>query len=588
MSKKELNFPLKYNSKKDLFKRFDIWSSSLLNAGVIFFGLTINMVWEDENGRMAIPVYDELTAKTYISRFLNSLCDIDFIHCSFGSVEIGKAGIPHIHCVVGFRIPENIMPFIRQKIESRLYECYMSDYKISYLSKFIDVTRSLRYLSKDFNKERPLNICFSCTYSYVHVDIACVFGDYIDGTISYLSDKTDVWFFGPCFHEGGGLQYVPFGCHSEFSGLPSSLQKDKNAEIVYYLMLFFSLRGFFIFKGSLYQKIEGSLNSYTYLGPSEIIKSRFTHFMNDLKENTFDFIDPLALSLKFFNNSDKVVESLSLACSNSNRTLNLEVLEFKDGLYLAYNDTFIDRSNKIEIDSLSKKFFFTRHYSYYYKTYLRNKTAGPKLWQSKLLQNLSKRDFIFFSLIFRNILFSSEEQTKKNILFLTGVSNSGKSRLVLDIAKLSTGVENTGSLSPDSKFLFENLIDKALAIIDEADFSEKLINQLKKFGSGETLTVNTKFEKATFEGLTTKILAASNFSDNIKAFLKDEAIKNRIYHFIFNEECFITDKESKQIVLEIPKILLFCNKLYFTILKKSKEGEVLSPEVSRFFLEEKK
>jgi hypothetical protein len=428
---------------------------------------------------------------------------------------------------------------------------------------------------------------FLCTYSGVHAGVSGVFGDYLDGTISYLSDKTDVLFFGPCFYEGRGLHYVPFGCHSEFSGLPSSLQKDKNAEILYYLMLFFSLRGFFIFKGSLYQKIEGSLNSYKYLGSSEIIKANFIHYMNDLKENTFDFIDPLALSLKFCNNSDKIIESLSISCGFSKKTLNLEVLEFKDGLYLAYKDTFIYRSNKVEIDSLSKKFFFTRYYSYSYD-YLRNKDAGPKLWQSKLLQNLSKRDFIYFSLIFRNILFNSEEQTKKNIMFLTGVSNSGKSRLVLDIAKLSTGVENTGSLSPDSKFLFENLIDKVLAIIDEADFSEKLINQLKKFGSGETLTVNAKFEKATFAGLTTKILAASNFSDNIKAFLKDEGIQNRIYHFIFNEECFITDKESKEIVLEIPKILLFCNKLYFTILKKSKEGEVLSPEVSKFFLEDKK
>jgi phage/plasmid-associated DNA primase len=310
--------------------------------------------------------------------------------------------------------------------------------------------------------------------------------------------------------------------------------------------------------------------------------------MNDLKENTLDFIDPLSLSLKFASNSDKILESVSVCYGFSKRVLNLEILEFKDGLYMACNDTFIPISNKIEIDSLSKKFFFTRCYSYYYTTYLRKKDAGPKLWQSKLLQNLSKRDFVLFSLIFRNILFNSEEQTKKNILFLTGVSNSGKSRLVLDIAKLSTGVENTGSLSPDAKFLFENLINKTLAIIDEADFSLKLINQLKKFGSGESLTLNSKFEKATFAKLTTKILAASNFSDNIKAFLEDDAIQNRIYHFIFNEECSITDKESKQLVLEIPKILLFCNKLYFTILKKSRGGEVLSPEVSKFFLEDKK
>jgi hypothetical protein len=136
---------LKYNSKKDLFKRFDIWSSSLLNAGVIFFGITINIVREVENGCMALPVYDNNTARTYVSRFLNSLCGIDFIDCSFGSVEIGEDDIPHIYFVVGFRIPENIMPFIRQKIESCLYECYMLDYKISYLPKFIDVTNSLLY-----------------------------------------------------------------------------------------------------------------------------------------------------------------------------------------------------------------------------------------------------------------------------------------------------------------------------------------------------------------------------------------------------------------------------------------------------------
>jgi len=157
MSNKELS----YNYKKNLLKRFGVWSSSLLNTGVIFFGITINIVREDENGCMILPVYDNNTARAYVSRFLNSLCDIDFIECSFGSVEIGEADIPHIYFVVGFRIPENIMPFIRQKIESRLYECYMRDYKISYLPKFIDVTESLRYLSKDFNKERLLDdVCF--------------------------------------------------------------------------------------------------------------------------------------------------------------------------------------------------------------------------------------------------------------------------------------------------------------------------------------------------------------------------------------------------------------------------------------------
>jgi hypothetical protein len=455
----------------------------------------------------------------------------------------------------------------------------MLDYKISYLPKFIDVTNSLLYLSKDFNKECPLDVCFFCTYNYVHADIADVFGNCIDGTISHLSDKAQVFFFGEYFHKEF-LHYDGYGSYSFFSAFLSSLQKDKNKEIlaiVHYLIFFFTLRDIFFFKGSLYQKIDVSLNSYKYLGPSEIVKSNFIQYMSEFIVNTLQRLDLSALSLTFFNNSDEIIKDLSSACSNSNRTLNLDVLEFKDGIYLAYNDTFIDRSNKIEIDSLRKKFFFTRHYSYYY---LREKDASPKLWQSKLLQNLSKEDFIFFSLIFRSILFSSDEkQTKKNTLFLTGVPDSGKYPLVLDIAKLSAGVESESSLSSDGLFLFENLLDKTLAIIDEVDFSIKLSNPAVKahFSSRE---------KGSFAGL--KLLAAATFTDDIEKFLGDDALQNTVYHFIFDKACFITDKESEQILLEIPKILLFCNKLYFTILKKSKEGEILSPEVSKFFLNEKR
>jgi hypothetical protein len=373
MSTKEL----RYNYKKNLFEKFDILSSSLLDAGVIFFCITINIV--RENGCMALPVYDNNTARTYISRFLNSLCGIYYTDCSFGSVEIGKDDIPHIYFVVGFRIPEDIVPFIRQKIESCLYECYMLDYKISYLPEFIDVRESLRYLSKDFNKECPLDVCFFCTNNYDE-DITDVFEDC--GTISRLSDDAHVYFFGEYFHKES-IQYEGFHSFLKLCDLFSSSLKDKNKEIIVivdYLNFFFALHNIFIFKGSLYQKIDVSLNSYRYLGPSEIVKSHFIQFMNDLNENTLECFDVSALSLTFFNNSDEIIETLSSACSNTNKTLNLDVLEFKDGLYLAYNDTFIDRSNKIEIDSLSKKFFFIRHYSYYYKTYLCEKELAYKLF----------------------------------------------------------------------------------------------------------------------------------------------------------------------------------------------------------------
>jgi hypothetical protein len=585
MSTKEL----RNNYKKNLFKRFDICSNSLLNGGVIFFGITINIV--REKGCMDLPVYDNNTARTYISRFLNSLCGIEFIDCSFGSVEIGKDDIPHIYFVVGFRIPENVMPFIRQKIESCLYKCDILDYKISYLPKFIDVTESLRYLSKDFNKECPLDVCFFFIYGHATLDIADFFEDYREGTASIedyregtasiLSGKAYVFFFGEYFNKEH-IQYEGFHSFLKLCDLLSSFRKDKNKEIIVivdYLNFFFALHNIFILKGSLYQKIDVSLNSYRYLGPSEIVKSNFIEYMTELDANISESFDIYALYLTFSNNSDEIIETLSSGFSNSNKTLNLDVLEFKDGLYLAYNDTFIDISNKIEIDSLSEKFLFTRYYSYSYKTYLCEKDAGPKLWQSKLLQNLSKEDFIFFSLIFRSILFSSDEkQTKKNTLFLTGVPDSGKYFLVLDIAKLSAGIESESSLSSDGLFFFENLLDKTLAIIEEVDYSIKLMNP--------AVFSSKAREKKAFAGL--KLLAAATSTDDIENLLGDDALQNTVYHFIFDKACFITNKEYEQIVLEIPKILLFCNKLYFTILKKSKEGEILSPEVSKFFLNEKR
>jgi hypothetical protein len=562
MNKKQLITSLKYNYKKHLYKEFDIWCSSLLNAGVIFFGITINMISCDNNDNMVCSVVDHETAVAYISNFLTALSNIDFVDCCFGSVEVGSSGIPHIHCVVGFRIPYSFKNYIRQKIEQQLTSIFIYDYKLSYLSKFIDVTRSLRYLSKDFDKKRRLNICFSCSYSYVNNSIQEPFDSIIETSIPYL-DNTIVMYFGLRFHG----TFCKVGRHSDLIGFPSSLQKDKDADLIYYLVLYMSFRKYLIYKDSLYQKYENSILSYKYLGNREEIKKNFISFMFDLKENFFDFIDPVSLSLKFSLNSDKIIESLTVLNNFSKRCLNLGILEFEDGLYIASTDTFILKSDKIKIDPFIKdSFFVTRYYPYHY-SYLSRTRAVPKLWKSKLLTNLTEKDFLLFALIFRNILFTSEDRTKRNILFLTGVSNSGKSRLILDIAKLAAGAENVGTLSPDTKFLFENLIGKKLAIIDEADFNIKILNQLKKFGSGEAIALNSKFKRATYEELTTQILAASNHSKTLEALLKDPAIKNRVWQFIFNEECELTQNEYNGILNEIPKILIFCNKLYFSFLK---------------------
>jgi phage/plasmid-associated DNA primase len=198
------------------------------------------------------------------------------------------------------------------------------------------------------------------------------------------------------------------------------------------------------------------------------------------------------------------------------------------------------------------------------------RTKIPSLWKLKLRLNFDENDFKAFCLIFRNILFSGGEKTKRNILFLLGVTNSGKSRLVLDIAKASVGIENVGTLSTDPKFLFENLVGKQIAILDEPDLSVKMLNSLKKFGSGEALNINAKFEKSNYEELTTQILAASNYTPEINTILNDSAMKSRIWKFVFENECSLSNEEHQEILTELPKILIYCNKLYFESLPEKK------------------
>ena len=80
---------------------------------------------------------------------------------------------------------------------------------------------------------------------------------------------------------------------------------------------------------------------------------------------------------------------------------------------------------------------------------------------------------------------------------------------------------------------FENLLDKDLAIIDECEVSPKMLNAFKLFGSGEIMSINAKNKPIVYERLTTKILACANPSDNLKDFLADKAIQNRVVLFIF-------------------------------------------------------
>jgi hypothetical protein len=418
MTNTNVSLSIQYNSKEQLHKEFNVWSRSLLNAGVIFFEITVNT-----NDTLSFDVTDNQSSYEYISFFLSVLSFIDFIDCSFESVEISKAGIPQIHCIVGFRIPVNLINFILEKIEEELTGRSIYDYKLRYLPKFINVKTSLYCLSKDFNKTRRLNVCFICVYSIINDNIHVRFEGIIETAIPYISEKTDVVYYAPVSRTSRNVVNLPLppslfhvfdGRHSDLSGLPISVQTDKDAEIVYYLMLYLRFRKYLIYKNSLYQKRPESLLSYIYIGTTEEIKKNFLDYMFDLKQNFFGFIDPLGLSIKFSYNSNKILEPLTVLQNFSKKELNLEITEFVDGLYFASSNSFIMDQSKI--NELKEKFFVTRYSFYSYYDFLK-KYSYPRLWKPSLLKNRTEVDFLLFAIIFRNFLFSFEEDLIRKSIF---------------------------------------------------------------------------------------------------------------------------------------------------------------------------
>jgi hypothetical protein len=553
---------IKYNDKKHFYKEVDVWVSSLLNRGVIFFGLTINFVADDVDNNLIFYVEDTKSALEELLSLNKHLAGIDFIDCGIGAIEKGESGIPHVHCVFGFRAHFNCIHFIREKIEVILTNTYKYDYKLSYLSYFKDVVQSIRYLSKDFEKPRDLNLAFYCEFSPIFLNIHTTFGDRIE-SLNFIEKHTNLNYFGHIF---SGIQRV-LGKYHNIDSIPLRIREHELHEVTYYLKMYFNFKHIFIYNNNLYIKIKGTRISYEFLGTEDIIKDNFFNFMVELKSEVFDFIDPAALSTIFSENYKKIIDQVKMLCRYFKKNLSFDILEFKDGVYLAAYDRFIFDPGVLQ--SFEKMFFTIRFYNLTYVNLL-TKTKIPSLWKSKLLLNFNEDEFKSFCLVFRHILFGGEERTKRNILFLIGVTNSGKSRLVLDIAKASVGIENVGTLSTDPKFLVENLVGKAIAILDEPDLTMKMLNSLKKLGSGEALNINAKFEKSTYDQLTTQILAASNPTPEIEAILKDDAMKSRIWKFVLENECPLSTKEYNNVLKELPKILVYCNKLYFEALIEKK------------------
>lgn len=227
-------------------------------------------------------------------------------------------------------------------------------------------------------------------------------------------------------------------------------------------------------------------------------------------------------------NLDTIILRIVNLGTFTKQKIDYAIIEFSDGIYFSQYDKFLLRDEVPLNQFFNSNCVGTLRY-FNVPFHIINKKTNNTLWESKLRVQFSKSkepSFEKFLALFGNLLFDSQLQSKLNAIFILGISNSGKTSLVLNIVKLAYGIQNVGTFSTDLKFLLENTVGKDVIIGDEMTFSKPMRSSLLKISGGEVININQKFLSSQTLELTRNIIFASNPSKEINLMLEDKAFIN--------------------------------------------------------------
>ena len=106
-----------------------------------------------------------------------------------------------------------------------------------------------------------------------------------------------------------------------------------------------------------------------------------------------------------------------------------------------------------------------------------------------------------------------------------------------------------------------------MLILDENEIGLKERGHLLKFTEGGSVAVTQKYKDMEFIKVTSKMIFASNLTDQVKKLMEDPAFLNRFIFVPFTEQCDISNKEYDKIKKELPRILIYCNRELHKSLK---------------------
>lgn len=545
---------------KELYNQFDIVIEKSISNGCIFFGLTINLIPYE-----VIKMYEQLpdnekpklpTAEEYLNFHIKLLSSIDLIEFSYSVIEYNKQGLPHVHSLICIRSLLGYNYSMSTGIKELILH-YYDDYNLQYLISFNKIKKTFIYITKEFNFNNHSFVKYSHILDYFNI-----YGALVDYFIKVQEEL--------CYFNKQIFNTIT-GRHNNLLGY-NSTKKDANL-IIFLWNTYLALTNTFIQGNNLYRYNPKSKYSYECLDTLNYLKNNKDQIIQTLLKECPIQLKNYPLYNLFLAESDNAFTVINKdpTLLLYKKTIRFDIVEFKDGIYFSKYDSFIPH-NRINEYCLNKKinnpFISTgcfRYFNISYRHLVRD--IKPKLWFSYLKANFNTYEELevfcgYYGKLFHSNL-NNLNVPKKSTLYVQGTSNSGKSLLLTKTMIYFYGMNNIGLLSKGN-FSMEQLIGKLVLIFDEFEFNKASRSSLLKLINKEPLLVNQKYKKHIQLVNESPLIISCNEGIN-EALLDDIAFENRLLMYTFNSTINLENIDKTKInklKKELPKIFLYCNKLF--------------------------
>lgn len=357
---------------------------------------------------------------------------------------------------------------------------------------------------------------------------------------------------------------IDYDNYQHLSSYTKTNKKYDEYTLINLINFYFEYKKMVLFNNIVYRKLPNKILSYEKFVEieklPELIKNIFGEllFIFDSQLKNIDFY---TLQIEYVPKIEQLIRKTKEIII-SKITINFDIIEFTDGIYLLSKDKFIPKHifENNELRGLGTL-------KYYNKTYKHLK--NPDIWKNAITEALNNKNiaeelFYHFASVFNK---KDELLGKKKTIYINGSSSTGKTTLISKPINHFYGPENVGLISNNNAFTLENVVNKQVVICDEAHhYTLNGGDLLKLLEKNNPILIERKHKEAvTTQNLNIVFLSNKELEINEKE--TKEALNNRLKLFVFQKKLSENVHDYNFLLNNLKEneinIVVYCNKLFF-------------------------